>query len=197
MQINTNTKFNSNYYLFGIIITFILILLLELGKFPVPLIGQSNSEQNYIQLSKGDEIRSISTGSWVAVIQKDNFQPIIGILRGNVEKNLLIEIPKNNGEELIPYSKIDILYHGEMNRYGHYIRKGIGYGALTTIFFGSGWAVQMVADDALMYAPFAYMCGGAVFIPSGALLGYIKALKENNEVTEYILSDDTGWSIEL
>ena len=77
-----------------------LIILLELGKFPNPLIGQSNSKQNYIQLSRGDEIRSISTGSWVVVIQKDNSQPFIGILRGNVEKNLLIEIPKNNGEEL-------------------------------------------------------------------------------------------------
>mgnify|MGYP001294973650 CR=1 FL=1 len=91
MQIDIDTKINSNYYLFGFIITFILILLLELGKLPVPLIAQDSLEEVVVQLAKGDDIHSIYNNDWVGVVQKGNTDPIIGQVRGNIQNSLLIE----------------------------------------------------------------------------------------------------------
>jgi len=34
-----------------------------------------------------------------------------------------------------------------------------------------------------------------VFVPTGALLGYLKGLSKDNKATEYIFSDQDGWGI--
>jgi len=91
------------------------------------------------------------------------------------------------------YSEIEIFYHGEAKRIGHYALKGMKYGALTAFLYGSGWTIFMAMDDSIEYAPLAYMCGAAVFIPSGALLGYLQGLSKNKKATEYIFA--TGWEI--
>ena len=71
----------------------------------------------------------------------------------------------------------------------------MGYGALTAFIYGSGFAVLLNMDDGLHYAPFAYMCGGAVFIPPGTLLGYLKGLSKDKKAIEYNLSNNGGWKI--
>jgi|ETNmetMinimDraft_23_1059889.scaffolds.fasta_scaffold23677_3 hypothetical protein len=194
MQINTNTKLYSNYYLFGIIITFILIILLELGKFPVPLIAQNSLEEVVIQLTKGEDIRKIYNNDWVGVIQKGNVNPIIGRVRGNIQDSLLIENQKTHERISVSFSEIEILYHGEKGRMGYYTLKGMNYGILAAFFYGSGVSVLMAMDDGIQYAPIAYMCGSAVFIPPGTLLGFLKGLSKDKKAIEYNLYN-SDWKI--
>ena len=195
-------------YLWGLILTAIIIILFELEIFPIPLNADNNVNNSVIKLSKGDVIHNIYVKDWIGIVQKGDSDPLVGQVCEMSDENICIQIaekyknintfPTNaDGKHLIPKSDINIIYHGEINRYGHYTRKGAGYGVLAALFYGSGWTVMLTEDDGLMYAPIAYMCGGAVFIPSGALFGYLKALKENNKVTEHILSDDVGWEIVL
>ena len=189
---------NQNYYLWGSIITVMLIILFELGKLPDHLIGQDDIKKNYIQLYNGGEIRSISSGSWVAVVQKDAPHPIIGILRGNIEKNLLIENSKTNQGELVPYSKIEIIYHGEAKRIKHYALKGAKTGFKLALAYGSFWGYLFLndgygIDDAFIIGLMGVGCGSAAFIPPGALIGYLKGLSKDKKATEYIFED--GWEI--
>jgi len=189
---------SSNYYFWGLIITAILITLFELGKFPNPLIGQNELNSPTIQLIRGDEIRSLSINDWVAIIQKDVPRPIIGTICGNIgSESLCIENPKTNRGEYIPFSEIEILYHGEKFRIGHYTLKGMKNGALAGFLWGAGYTALLAQQDVseMHYAPLGFACGALVFIPPGTLIGYLKGLKEDRKATEYLLTEPDGWKI--
>ena len=48
-------------------------------------------------------------------------------------------------------------------------------------------------DDSFIIGLMGAGCGSAVFIPSGALLGYMKGLSKEKKATEY--NFDNGWEI--
>ena len=189
---NTITRIqNHNYYLWGLLITAMFIILYELGKLPTPIIAQDKTENNYIQLSNGNELRSISIGSWVVVIRKNPqykdqtvaLQPIVGVLCGKVSDNLCIENPKTNNNVLIPFSEIEIFYHGEAKRITHYTLKGASYGFKLALAYGTFWGGMFAMDgygidESFIIGLMGAGCGSAVFIPSGALLGYMKGLSK-------------------
>ena len=189
---------NQNYYFWGLLITVLLIILFELDKFPNPLIGQNEERKNYIQLSRGDAILSISTGSWAAVIIKNIDQPIIGLLCGKVNDNLCIENPNTSNNVLIPISDIKIFYHGEAKRIKHYIIKGAGNGFKLALAYGTFWGFMFASDgygidDAFGIGLMGAGCGSAVFIPPGALIGYLNGLSKEKKAVEY--NFENGWEI--
>ena len=189
---------NQHYYSWGLLMTVLLIILFELDKFPNPLIGQNVERKNYIQLSRGDEILSISTGSWTAVIKKNIDQPIIGILCGKVNDNLCIENPNNGSNVFIPISDIKIFYHGEAKRIKHYIIKGAGKGFQLALLYGTFWGFMFASDgygidDAFGIGLMGAGCGSAVFIPPSALIGYLKGVSKEKKAVEY--NFENGWKI--
>ena len=176
-----------------------MIVLFESNRFPNQLIGQNDINKNFIQLSKDGEVRSISHGSWLAIIKKEDPQPIVGTLCGKIDENICIRDSKTQQENQIAIIDIHYFYHGEARRIGHYTLKGAQNGLFAALAYGVFWggmfSIDYGFDEAFGIAALGVGCGSIVFIPPGALLGYLKGLAKDNKAIKYIISHEKGWKI--